>query len=229
LAAARVLLNNMSAAHDFRHNQHLPPSPPPSPPSTRRRHKKKKSDPFEELATTPIPSLPSSPANELNDDQESLLTRIILTPVLFISFLLSLFLVNYRNRARRTEAHSPGFSLLTYLAPSSWLDPEPYQDPDDSTWGRRGTIGHVEPHDAIGPRPDEPGEEKPKQRKKKKSWHLNRKIRKMAKLEIGDALEMRGRMIVVMLVVLGLTCGMLWMGVKWAVVSVSGMMSGAKA
>jgi hypothetical protein len=51
----------------------------------------------------------------------------------------------------------------------------------------------------------------------------------MAKLEIGDALEMRGRMIVVMLVVLGLACGMLWMGVKWAFVSMSGMMYAAKA
>lgn len=87
----------------------------------------------------------------------------------------------------------------------------------------------MEPHDAIGPWPDEQGEERPKKKKKNKSWHLNRKIRKMAKLEIGDALEMRGRMIVVMLVMLGLTCGMLWMGVKWTVVSVSGMMSGEKA
>jgi hypothetical protein len=147
---------------------------------------------------------------------------------LFISFLLSLFLVNYRNRARRTEAHSLGFSLLAYLTPSSWLDPEPYQDPDDSTWGRRGTIGHIEPHAAIGPRPDEQGEGKPKKRKKRKSWHLNRKIRKMAKLEIGDALEMRGRMIVVMLVVLGLACGMLWMGTKWVIVSASQLMYGVK-
>ena len=120
---------------------------------------------------------------------------------MFTSFLLSLFLVNYRNRARRTEAHSLSFSLLAYLAPSSWLDPEPYQDPDDSKWGRRGTTGHVEPHDAIGPRSDEQDDEKPKKRKKRKSWHLHRKIRKVAKLEIGDALEMRGRMIVVMLVV----------------------------
>ncbi|KAG9196334.1 hypothetical protein G6011_01455 [Alternaria panax] len=218
----------MSAAHNYHHNQHLPPSPPPSPPSTRRRQKKKQ-DPFEELATAPIPSLPSSPANELDDDQEPLLKRIILTPVLFISFLLSLFLVNYRNRARRTEAHSPGFSPLAYLAPSSWLDPEPYQDPDDSTWDRRGTIGHVEPHNAIGSRPDGQVEEKPKKRKKKKSWHLNRKIRKMAKLEIGDALEMRGRMIVVMLVVLGLACATLWMGAKWLIVLASSRMYGVKA
>jgi hypothetical protein len=127
----------------------------------------------------------------------------------------------------------PGLSLLTYLAPSSWLDPEPYQDPDDSTWGRRGTTGHFEPHDAIGPRPDEQGEEKPNKRKKKKkkrkSWHLNRKIRKIAKLEIGDALEMRGRMIVVMFIVLGLACGMLWMGAKWVIVSASQLIYGVKA
>jgi hypothetical protein len=75
LAAPRVQLNSMPAAHDYRYDQRLPPSPPPSPPSTRRRHKKKP-DPFEKLATTPIPSLPSSPANEPNDDQESLLTRV---------------------------------------------------------------------------------------------------------------------------------------------------------
>ncbi|RYN40626.1 hypothetical protein AA0112_g2863 [Alternaria arborescens] len=218
----------MSAAHNHRHMQHLPPSPPPSPPSTRQR-KKKKPDPFEQLATTPIPSLPSSPANELNDDQEPLLKRIILTPVLFTSFLLSLFLVNYRNRARRTEAHSLSFSLLAYLAPSSWLDPEPYQDPDDSKWGRRGTTGHVEPHDAIGPRSDEQDDEKPKKRKKRKSWHLHRKIRKVAKLEIGDALEMRGRMIVVMFVVLGLACAILWMGVRWIIVLASQRMYGVKA
>jgi hypothetical protein len=51
----------------------------------------------------------------------------------------------------------------------------------------------------------------------------------MAKLEIGDALEMRERMILVMLVVLALACGMLWMGAKWMVVSASQLMYGVKA
>lgn len=223
-----------AGAHEYHQRQHLPPSPPPSPPvqakpEPRKRRNRKKPDPFEQLATTPIPSLPCSPANDVNDndEQEPLLKRIVLTPIFFISFLISLFLVNYRNRARRTEAQpSSAFSLLAYLSPSNWLDPEPYQDPGDSTWGRGGTIGHVEPHDAIGPRQDGHGEDKTK---KRTSWHLHKKIRQVAKLEIGDALEMRGRVIVVMITIMGLGCIGLWMLLKWFVVSMSNMLFGAKA
>jgi hypothetical protein len=52
-------------------------------------------------------------------------------------------------------------------------------------------------------------------KKTKKSWHLNKKIRKMAKLEVGDALEMRGKVIMGMLAVMGLVSMVLWMGAKW--------------
>lgn len=69
----------------------------------------------------------------------------------------------------------------------------------------------MEPHDAIGPNQGEPVEGK----KRKKSWHLNKKIRKMAKLEVSDAFELRGRVIVGMLVVTILAFGGLWMGVRW--------------
>jgi hypothetical protein len=62
----------------YHQKQHLPPSPPLSPPTRRRRHKKKL-DPFEELATTPIPSAPSSPTTEPEDKPDSLLTRVSLT------------------------------------------------------------------------------------------------------------------------------------------------------
>jgi hypothetical protein len=132
--------------------------------------------------------------------------------VLFISFILSLSFVNLRDRAHRTYAHSSA-SFLTYLYPSTWLDLEPYQDPDDATWGRGASTAHVEPNDAIGPKPSVPPVEGGK--KRKKSWHLNKKIRKMAKLEIGDALEMRGKVIVGMLAVMGLVSMVLWMSAKW--------------
>ncbi|KAF1945460.1 hypothetical protein EJ02DRAFT_44728 [Clathrospora elynae] len=209
---------------DHHRNQHAPPSPPPSPPPSTRRRLKKRSDPFEQLAQTPIPARPSSLANELEDDQESLLTRIIFTPVLFVSFILSLFLVNYRNRARRAEAHSSQYTILKYLAPSAWLDPEPYQNPHDSTWGHRGSARHVEPHDAIGPRDD--GQSKSG---KKKSWHLNKKIRKIAKMEVGDAFEMRGQIIVAMVAMLLVSSVVLWMGMKWLFVSLSNTLLGARS
>jgi len=53
--------------------------------------------------------------------------------------------------------------------------------------------------------------------KRKQSWHLNKKIRKMARLEVGDALEMRGRFILGMFVMMGLASVGLWVGVKWVV------------
>jgi hypothetical protein len=149
-------------------------------------------------------------------------SKIILTPIFIISFIVSLFYINYRNRARRTEARAPNTSILNYLAPSRWLDPEPYQDPDNSTWGCRGASAtYAEPNEAIGPKDGA-------KRKKRRSWHLNRKIRKMAKLEIGDALEMRGQIMAGMAVVGMLGCVVLWMVMKWCVVSMASMMFSAK-
>ena len=135
--------------------------------------------------------------------------KILLTPLLFTSFLLSLFLVNYRNRVRRTQTNAPnGSSLLTYLVPSRWLDPEPYQDPLDTTWGRRNAAApHAEPHDAISPRPG--------QHEKRASWHLHKKIRKVARLEVGDALEMRARVMVGMMAGLVLVCVVGCLGLRW--------------
>ncbi|KAF9692615.1 hypothetical protein EKO04_009448 [Ascochyta lentis] len=212
-----------TASHDHRHKQLLPPSPPPSPPAARRRNKKHHDDEFAKLAATPLPSPTLSATFDEKDKPEPLLTRIILTPVLFTSFLLSLFLVNAQDRARRAAAHSPPSSYLTYLFPSSWLDPEPYQDHNDSTWGRRGAAGHVEPHDAIGPRPGQldgaqgegEGARTGKEKKRKKSWHLNKKIRKMARLEVSDAFDSQGKVIVVMVATMVFSIIGLWVGMRW--------------
>lgn len=87
-------------------------------------------------------------------------------------------------------------------------------------------MGHVEPHDAIGPRPDEQSDEKKSKKKKKRSWHLNKKIRKVAKLEVGDALEMRERVMLGMAIVMAIGCAALWMGFKWLYVYMSQALSG---
>jgi hypothetical protein len=142
--------------------------------------------------------------------------------VLFISFILSLSFVNLRDRAQRTYAHSSS-SFLTYLYPSRWLDPEPYQDPSDSSWGRRGATTHVEPNDAIGPKDGEQAESRRK--REKKSWHLNKKIRQVAKLEVSDAFEMRGRVIAGMVVMMALASVVLWMSVKWMLVALASSLS----
>lgn len=215
-----------AASHEHQNNRHLPPSPPPSPPSARRRHRKRH-DSFEKLANTPIPSPPSSPTQRpvADGDQDSLLGRIVLTPVLFVSFILSLTFVNFRDRVHRTRLNSNN-SLLAYLYPSSWLDPEPYQNPHDSSWGRRGPAGHVEPSDAISPKDD--GQDENGTTKRKRSWHLNKKIRKVAKLEVSDAFEMRGRFIVAMLLMMALGSIVLWMSLKWMFVAATNAVYGSR-
>lgn len=51
--------------------------------------------------------------------------------------------------------------------------------------------------------------------KKRDSWHLHKKIRKVAKLEVGDALEMRERVMLAMMVGLGLLCVAGGLGLRW--------------
>ncbi|KAF2134205.1 hypothetical protein P153DRAFT_363183 [Dothidotthia symphoricarpi CBS 119687] len=201
----------MSNRHE--QQQQLPPSPPVTPPTTKQKPKKRVNS-FEKFAATPLPSSPSGSTDDAEDKQEPLFTRVILTPVLVTSFILSLFLINTRNRALRVEANSSPSSLLSYLLPAT---SEPYQDHNDSKWSHRSSAGYHEPSSTIAPKD---GREKGK--KKKKSWHLHKKIRKVAKLEVSDALEMRGRVIAVMLVILVLGSVGLWVSIRWAIASLSG-------
>lgn len=110
------------------------------------------------------------------------------------------------------------------MYPSRWLDIEPYQDPGNSSWGRGGAATHVEPNDAIGPKQGD--QSKGATHKRKKSWHLNKKIRKVAKLEVSDAFEMRGRVIVVMMAMMALGSVVLWFVAKWLLVSLISSFSG---
>ncbi|KAH7132487.1 hypothetical protein B0J11DRAFT_228497 [Dendryphion nanum] len=208
---------------------HLPPSPPPSSPSEsesqpqsrpRPRHKKHQpKDPFLNLDTTLCPK-----DNEAREIPEPLLTRILLTPLLMTSFLLSLFLINHRDRRRRLHSHpnppstSTLSTLLSYLSPSALISPEPYQDPTSSTWVRNDssirTQTHVSPHAALNPEGFHHQEGKG-DGKKKRAWYLRRKIRRVARLEVSDAFEMRGRVMGAMLVLFGLLFAALGMGLKW--------------
>jgi hypothetical protein len=62
--------------------------------------------------------------------------------------------------------------------------------------------------------------------KKTRSWHLTHKIRKVAKLEIGDAFEMRGRIIAVMLAMMVLGAVVMWMVIKWLFIALVGVVFG---
>ncbi|KAL1635684.1 hypothetical protein SLS58_010122 [Diplodia intermedia] len=200
------------------------PSPPASsPPPTPPKQRKRKPDPFRELASTPLPSPLASPgspesfASQGKDDESALRKaqsqapsadlrhhQLVLTPFLFASFIISLFLVDRRSRAYRLAEHPAprGSSWLTYFSPWQWLDPQPYpyQNPTNSTWqdanagkaqGSDGGISGVNGQADLdrGKRAD-------------KQWFIGKKHRKVARLEFMEAFEMRGRI-------------MLALGVAW--------------
>jgi hypothetical protein len=133
------------------------------------------------------------------------------------SFLLSLFLINRSSRLRRYTSSSTTSTPSSFLARlTTTLNPEPYQDATKTTWDRRDSASHVSPHSAISPRQTQHPDAQ-----KRGSWYLHKKISKVARLEIGDALDMSTRVLAVMVggvVVLGFLA---WVGVSWVVGLVS--------
>ena len=69
---------------------------------------------------------------------------------------------------------------------------------------------HVEPPDALNP-----DQRQGRDKRKRKSWHLHRKIRKIARLEISDAFEMRRRVMVAMALVIMLAGYAVWCFFVW--------------
>ncbi|PVH97792.1 hypothetical protein DM02DRAFT_67328 [Periconia macrospinosa] len=230
----------------YQPGQHLlPPSPPPSPPKPRPRSRVKKHhhrDPFFDLDDASATSNPSSPLtsspppSQENAQQEPLLVRIILTPVLFTSFLISLFLVNRSDRIRRirrsntssrANSSSSGSSLFArYLSPWSWLnlDPEPYQDDDGDRSDdglnkrkQRRDSQHAEIDAVLEPMEEDMRNRREAKEKKAKvrSWHLRKKVGKVSRLEIDDAFAMRGRVIVVIVAVWVMAVYAIWRVVIW--------------
>jgi hypothetical protein len=138
-----------------------------------------------------------------------------MTPLLFTSFLLSLFLINRSDRARRTR---PPSSLWSYISPSIWLDPEPYQDPDSTAWNSSSSA-HQEPNASLNPKGLTSGADVGQtgtRRRGGEKWHLNNSIRKISKIEITDAFEWQGfaaiaLIVVILLAGIGLILGLGYM------------------
>ncbi|KAK3060771.1 hypothetical protein LTS18_007729 [Coniosporium uncinatum] len=189
---------------------HTQPASSPSP----RRHRKKKQDddPFYRL---PSPSTSSSdlvpvasterPRSD-NEETETLFTRTILSPLRFITFLFSLYLVDRRNRAWRVSNSflSPPKSFWTRFSPLSWLDPEPYQNPLDSSW-QTDTSGGQPQHGANA------------KGRGTERWFTRKMHRKMGRMQLADALDLSQDVMLMLVgcVVVGLVMilyGIHWMG-----------------
>ncbi|KAF2810463.1 uncharacterized protein BDZ99DRAFT_463042 [Mytilinidion resinicola] len=183
-------------------NAALPPSPPPSPPKVKQR-RKKPDDPFYSIPLTqPIPR-PPSPEDDAQEPVQSRVKTMLLTPILFISFLLSLFIINRSDRAARVSSHPQPHprGFIAYLSPRAWLDPEPYQDPTSTAWDTASPSSRKP--DAVVAQGNGNG--------RKRSWFVKKKHRAVARLQVGDAFELRGWVVIAMLVFgLMILAGAVW-------------------
>ena len=91
------------------------------------------------------------------------------------TFIISLFLIDRQNRQWRLSQHASG-PKPAWRTHWSSFHPEPYQDADSSAWVH-----------STSSRPE------PRRTGSFQGWYARKKKGSIAKLEIGDALEMRGR------------------------------------
>ena len=102
-----------------------------------------------------------------------------------VAFILALFVVDHQQRSWRLSQHVSGSqSIWDRLTQWSLLGPEPYQDPDSATWQHKSGA-------ADRPSPQRTGSFH--------GWYAHKKHRAMAKLQIGDAFEMRGRVLLALI------------------------------
>ncbi|TVY52800.1 hypothetical protein LCER1_G006473 [Lachnellula cervina] len=121
--------------------------------------------------------------------KESAISRLLIAPLTFVSFLLTLALIDSRNHALRTHTHKPPSapfarikSLFHSLIFKRVPEPSPYsyvRSPDAKS---ESGVEHVQ------------GNEEP--------WHWHTKQRKMMKAEMDDAFRMR-KSVMVFLVLVG--------------------------
>jgi hypothetical protein len=115
------------------------------------------------------------------------------------SFILSLLYITRIDALRRTSPQRTSF-----LHPTTWFSPpEPYQSPNSTAWGHANANAkefdrQLQYEVRGGGR-----------------WHLHKKIRKIAKLEIRDAFEMRRRVIVLMVTVALIICASAVYALQW--------------
>ncbi|OTB06700.1 hypothetical protein M426DRAFT_106418 [Hypoxylon sp. CI-4A] len=114
----------------------------------------------------------SAPRAEASAEKQSSLFQAIMTPIHFISFLLSLYLIDCHYHDKRIQEHSDRYSRLPSWVMPGWLDrllsrPHPYGWVDRE---KRET-------------PDTGGN--------RHRWYYHTKQKKLMKMEAADAFELQ--------------------------------------
>ncbi|KAI1208080.1 uncharacterized protein F4807DRAFT_164564 [Annulohypoxylon truncatum] len=129
--------------------------------------------------------------SEASGGKRSSVFQAILTPIHFVSFLLSLYLVDCHYHAKRIQEHSEQYNRLPSWASPSWLDrivfsPQPY--------------GWVDRKRRESQRAG-PNEER---------WYYHTKQKKLMKMEAADAFELQRSILLGLCAVVLFSLWVLW-------------------
>ncbi|PMD19629.1 hypothetical protein NA56DRAFT_646954 [Hyaloscypha hepaticicola] len=146
--------------------------------------------------------------------QESALSRLLIAPLTFISFLLSLALIDSRNHSLRTHSHSPSrpppSSYLGHI--KSFLHSLIYKPAASSPYAYIKSPNKEKDGKGNGGKVGKGKEEEP--------WHWHTKQRHMMKAEMEDAFRLRKWVVLVLLAagvvaVFGLVAVVRWVQYVW--------------
>nr|OQO15720.1 hypothetical protein B0A51_16354 [Rachicladosporium sp. CCFEE 5018] len=156
----------------------------------RHTHSMKKSDPFIDLPDdfNNTQAYPSDVHAGNAGPSPSLFADLVLAPVNMITFLLALAFVDRSQRQWRLSQHaSESRSVWDRLSHWSLRGPEPYQGPSSTKWHNIS--------DSDDRQPAGPGQ---RSGSSFDGWYARKKHRAMARLEIGDALDLRHRVLLIL-------------------------------
>ncbi|TDZ60818.1 hypothetical protein CTRI78_v004717 [Colletotrichum trifolii] len=143
-------------------------------------------------------------SSEAGAVQQSTIYKAVMTPVIFVSFLLSLVYVDIRHTLKRSRNHGHGGGWMP-----GWLHNVVYRRSPYHYMAKESST----PSPKASPSPkDEQGE-----------WYYHSKQKKLMRMEVDDAFEMRGQVLVVLAIVSLATLWGLWVLSAWLWKSVSHM------
>jgi hypothetical protein len=135
--------------------------------------------------------------------------QFLIAPITFVSFLLSLALIDSRNASLRHHIHAPShspapdtlFGQAKITLHNLVYRPQPYT--------------YVKSPDIL--QQQKSGEVVNEQTAKEEPWHWNTKQKKMMKMELADAFEMRKRVVLVMVLVVAVFAALAGWLVRWII------------
>ncbi|PBP19570.1 hypothetical protein BUE80_DR009589 [Diplocarpon rosae] len=150
--------------------------------------------------------------------KESVISRLVITPVAFLSFLLSLALIDSHNHNLR-HSHS-----LSRAQPTTLLGQvrQLLHSLVFTEVGEKGPYAYVKSPGSREMEPEKDANSSP-DRAKEEPWHWHTKQRKMMRAEMEDAFKLRKWVVIALIIGIVSAAVVVWMLGRWVISAFGGM------